>query len=484
MKKISFCVIVIAFSLSLGCNKDDVLNTNSSNRLKSSGGQNLTSLEKDLSSYIEIPDYLPSSIEAIRAERTELLMAVDSNTPYRNRTLSETMFLYEAAVNLDINHMPIPLKKFRKEISVFNITKAEDGKISAASIKGGINSIVSKLSEIGHAHRFVGSIDVEPIQDLGNDVRLRVVYNTGEPYNGFPDENYQRPYGDDNFLQLGRFGKEGVACSNPIPEENAADDLSGVLYNGGNFGAWVQNNATQYFTFINNQWVFTGYDNWDPVKKLYYGIHIPGLYSSYLWTHVNVHTFHWSLNRSYADFWDMSWGSFGGINLPTNPNNSSLSFVITIPELHGRLTTHLISTLNCSDHYDLDPGNSGSVTFNKTPGIFFRTKVNPSPGAGHMQIANCFSFCQFEDHVDSYWDHVKSSSILSKLPAHPKNSQIVGMEVLPAHLKEEKYKVCVAWGYDMKGSWGCIEYKDYSPLSIEHFLFPSYGDRVEFGPYF
>lgn len=484
MKKINFFATVVAFSLSLGCNKEDVLNTNSSNRLKSSGGQNLTSLEKDLSSYIEIPDYLPNSTEAIRVERTELLMAVDNNTPYRNRTLSETMFLYEAAVNMDINHMPIPLKKFRKEISVFNITKTEDGKISAASIKGGIHSIVSKLSEIGHAHRFVGSIDVEPIQYVGNDVRIRVVYNTGEPYNGFPDENYNRPYGDENFLKLFRNAKEGVACNNLIPEENAADDLNGVLYNGGNFGAWVQNNATQYYTFINNQWVFTGYNNWDPVKKLYYGIHIPGLFTSHLWTNVNVHTFHWSLSRSYAEFWDVISGSRGRITLPTNPNVSSSNFVITIPELHGRMTTHKISTLNCSDHYDLDPGNSGSVNFNKTPGIFFRTKANPSPGAGHSPVGNCFSYCQFEDHVDSYWDHVTSSSTLSKLPTHPKNNKIVGMEVLPAHLKEESVDVCIAWGKDLKGNWGCIEWRPYQPLTIEHFLFPSYGDKVEFGPYF
>ena len=172
MKKIKLFTGIALISLILACNKDDVFSskTGGMNKLKSSGGQNLTSLERDLSSYIEIPDYLPASIEAIRAERTELLMAVDNNTPYRNRTLSETMFLYEAAVNMDVNHMPIPLKKFRKEISVFNIAKAEDGSISAAGIKNGINSIVGKLAELGADRRFVGSIDVEPIQYVGNDV--------------------------------------------------------------------------------------------------------------------------------------------------------------------------------------------------------------------------------------------------------------------------------------------------------------------------
>ncbi|MFN5848746.1 MAG: hypothetical protein ACK43K_09665, partial [Chitinophagales bacterium] len=476
---------IALISLFLGCNKDDVFSnkTGGMNKFKSSGGQNLTSLERDLSTYMEIPDYMPASIEAIRAERTELLMAVDNNTPYRNRTLSETMFLYEAAVNMDINHMPIPLKKFKKEISVFNISKAEDGSISAAGVKSGINSIVSKLAELGAAHRFVGSIDVEPIQYVGNDVRIRAVFNTGEPFDGFPDPDYYRPYGDENFLQLTSFAWGNGGCKNPIPEENAADDLSGMLYNGGNFGAWVQNNATQYYTFINNQWVFTGYDNWDPNKKLYYAIHVPGLYTSYLWTHVNTHTFHWSLSRSYADFWDGTKSNNGQVYIPgTWGGSGNLPFEITIAELHGRFTSFNISALTCSEHYNLNSSNSGAPHYNETSRIFYRPAGGRSPGAGKSPIENCFWACIFSDFADAYWDHVKDASLISKLPSHPKNNKIVGMEVLPSWFYEGQGTVGI--GATGNPKFPYEKYGSYDVKSIEHFIFPSYGDKVEFGPYF
>lgn len=485
MRKIKIIGLFSYIALFLGCNKEDILNRSSSyNKLKSSGGQNLSSIEKDLSSYLQIPDYLPNSIEAIRAERTELLMAVDNNTPYRDRTLSETMFLFEAAVNMDINHMPIPLKKYRKEIGVFNITKTIDGNITAASIKSGINNIVSKLTEIGNSHRFVGSIDVEPIQNIDNDVRIRVVYNTGEPHNGFPDENYNRPYGDENFLNLTAFSWSGGGCINPIPEENAADDLSGVLYNGGNFGAWAQNNATQYYTFVNNQWVFTGYNNWQPVKKLYYAIHIPALYSSYLWTNVNVHTFHWSLSRSYSDFWDGSQSLNGKVFLPgTSLSGISPSpFVVTIPELHGRLTSFNINALLCSDHYNLNSIYPSAPNYNETSRIFYRPAGGRSPGGGKSPIQNCFFYCQFNEHVDSYWDHVQDLNLINNLPSHPKNNNIVGMEVLPAWFYEGNATVGI--GSTGNPKFPFEKYGTYDIKSIEHFLFPSYGDKVEFGPYF
>lgn len=461
MKKLSLITIMGIILVSLGCTKEleSIKNQSySGNKLKSSSA-GLSDEEMDISTYIKIDDYLPENNVLIHNERDELIKSCTENTPYRNRTLSEAMFLFEALVNLDINHIPMPLKKFKKEITIFNLTKTETGTISAASIKAASFEIGNKITQLGLDRRYVGTINVEPIAINSTTVKVRAVYSTGEPIetpDGAPpiDPSYSKPYGDEDFF-LKHYGQtsHGSYCHNAVPEDNAADDLTGYYYNNGTLGIVAKKNP-QWFSYANGYWALHNtvlishsfpfsYYNYNKLWAT-----LSGLYS-----YVNLHDFHWSFTKTYSEYRNKS-----GIFNIVSSSTPTQDIYIKIPELHGYTTTKVFSFTNCANHY-LTGSNQTKRIFHR-PAIFFR--------CCHQIAANCFSECEMTDFIDEYWNHMTDLSVLNSLPFHPENKNIVGFQVLPAY-------------YD---TWGQRHPDDKNATStaivnVEHFIYPAYGAKVE-----
>lgn len=466
MKKLSLITIMGIILVSLGCTKEleSIKNQSySSNKLKSASA-GLTDEEMDISTYIQVEDYMPINNVLVHNERDELINACKENTPYRDRTLSEAMFLFEALVNLDINHLPLPLKKFKKEITVFNIAKTESGAISAASIKAATLEIGAKINQFGTAGRYVGTINVEPIAINSTTVKVRAIYSTGEPnespYGAPPiDPGYEKPYGDEDFF-LRHYGQtsHGSDCHNAVPEDNAADDLTGYYYNNGTLGIFAKNNP-QWSHYINGQWYLNsgvmGLYTVNPLvpfvtynPNFFFNTYLSGLYS-----YVNLHDFHWSFTKTYSEYRNKS-----GIFNIVSSSTPTQDIYIKIPELHGYTTTKVFSFTNCANHY-LTGSNQTKRIFHR-PAIYFR--------CCHQIAANCFSECEMTDFVDEYWNHMTDLSVLNSLPFHPENKNIVGFQVLPAY-------------YD---TWGQKHPDDKNATStaivnVEHFIYPAYGAKVE-----
>jgi hypothetical protein len=466
MKKLSLISILGIILVSLGCTKElesITKQSNSGNKLKSASG--LTDAEMDISTYIQIEDYMPDNNVLVHNERDELINACKENTAYRDRTLSEAMFLFEALVNLDINHLPLPLKKFEKVITVFDIAKTESGTISAASIKAATLTIGAKINQLGTAGRYVGTINVEPIAVNSSSVKVRAVYSTGEPNespDGAPpvDPNYQKPYGDEDFF-LKHYSRNfgGSGCRNPTdPYENAADDLTGYYYNNGTLGIFAKNNP-QWSHYVNGQWYLNSipmglyvvnplvpFVTYNP--NFFFNTYLSGLYS-----YVNLHDFHWSFNKTYSEYINNS-GLFELIQKsPSPPSN----IFITIPELHGYTTTKFIGPTNCTDF------NSKYTSNNRIfhrPGIYFK--------CCKLVAKNCFSECEMTDFIDEYWSHMTDLNVLNSLPLHIENKNIVGFQVLPAYYE----------------SFGLRHPEDKNSestviVNAEHFIYPAYGQKVE-----
>jgi hypothetical protein len=475
-------ILLASIALLAGCNKENSILSPMGGLKSSVAESSITADDKDPTNYMKLTDYLPSSQKLIYEERIEFLKYAYNESPtYRDRNLNEVMFLYEAGINMDMNHLAIPLNKFKIEQTFVDIN-IENGKIPAASIKEGFVAIKEHIKAQGLKKRYVGMLDIEPIRIVGNKVRLRAGLYTGVPIEENKlkvGENYNRPYGDMTFIEFPSLYGDPV-CENIEPEDNAAFDLSGRFYNNGSYDIYASNNIN--YSFNGTQWVF----NTDFTLNLY-GQPISATFDplpklQQMYTYVNVHKDNWPLIPSYKDFYgNLIPGLMPGqievihkdLTIPHNldptqmTDNSHIKPNLDI--LHG-YTTKFKEDMNfwpsCSHRHYTEQGPTGGILANK---IFYRDRAFWDRG-GKSGHENCMSGCEFNDYVDWYTLTIRALSIHQGpylIPIMSSNKSMVGAEVHACY-------------FIMNRDFKSDGVTKQSNFGLAHFLFPTYGDKVNF----
>lgn len=476
-------LILASIALLAGCNKENSIFSPNGGLKSSVAESSITADDKDPTNYMKLTDYLPSSQNLIYEERIEFLKYAYNESPtYRDRNLNEVMFLFEAGINMDMNHLAIPLNKFKIEQTFVDIN-IENGKIPAASIKEGFVAIKEYIKAQGLKRRYVGMLDIEPVRIIGNKVRLRAGLYTGEPIEENKlkvSDNYSKPYGDMNFIDVDGLTLHGIDCDNIDPEDNAAFDLTGRFYNNGSYDVYASNNLN--YTFNGTQWTF----NTQYTLNIY-GVPIAATTDRNPWwqnmyTYVNVHKDNWPLKYSHKDFYgNLIPGRRSGEieviheddtkshQFPTMTTNSDILPNLDI--LHG-YTTKFKVDMNfwplCSNHNNYTvPGPNGETFANQ---IFYRDYSFFDAGA-HSFVASCISGCEFNDLTDWYTLAIRALSLHQGpylIPNMSSNKSMVGAEVHP----------CFFVMYT--GLRDNVPNTRRNHFGLAHFLFPTYGDKVNF----
>lgn len=477
-------LILASIALLAGCNKENSIFSPNGGFKSSVAESSITADDKDPTNYMKLTDYLPSSQNLIYEERIEFLKYAYNESPtYRDRNLNEVMFLYEAGINMDMNHLAIPLNKFKIEQTFVDIN-IENGKIPAASIKEGFVAIKEHIKAQGLKRRYVGMLDIEPVRIIGNKVRLRAGLYTGEPIEEnkiYVDPIYEKPYGDEYFLGLNdkSFGK---GCDNRLfpfsnPEANAADDLSGRFYQQGTYGIYAQQNQPAY-SFNGTQWIF----NTQYTLNLY-GVPIAATFDKNPWwqqlyTFVNLHKDNWPIDITYNNFYNNPPTAFGEINFPHIDNTSKLPRTINtsvkngLEELVGFSMNQrfLIDGLPCTNH-ESNNYIEHPLSFQKfSTKLFYRKHAFESGAGGKPALSNCIKGCEFNDFVDQFNSHINNYLDKNIFSANYPLKKIVGAEFHPCYFIE--YSEIKNLDYNKN------EIRDIN--GICHFIFPSYGDKVTF----
>jgi hypothetical protein len=471
MKKMK---LLIPFLLLFGCSKEtDFIN----NKWKLKSTESSSSNPLEPSNFIKLNDYLPASNRLIHEERNELVNALNNSTTYRDRSLSEVMFLYEALVNLDVNHLPIPLNKFKIEYDVFEIKKNND-KIQASSILEGAMKISKKIKSIGHVKRYVGTLDIEPYFESSEIVKIRAAYYTGEPIEGEQTNikvplSYQKPYGDENFLGLGALTWGGAQCTNIDPLDNAADDLSGRFYNSGSYGVYASQNPSLY-QYVNNQWQFINKNIIDAFSGFTTAVaYDNNPFLQNMWTFVNIHKDNWPLNgvnnSSKSDFYALTKGGITvGIKWIPGPTPKDPQTLEPNEIRPGCEAVHAFST---NQKFEADFLNCHTGNYNELIGGKEYTKklfwgIGRLIGGGGKQLArNCMTGCEFNDFLTQSEILIKSASPILPSVLYP-NKKMVGGEFHPCIFTTSIVKL--------------DETRSRSVNDLAHFIYPSYGNKVNF----
>jgi hypothetical protein len=473
-------IIFASITILIGCNKENSILSPSGGLKSTVAKSSISNEDKDPTHYMKLDDYLPATHKLVYDERIEFLKYAYNESPtYRDRNLNEVMFLYEAGINMDMNHLAIPLNKFKIEQAFFEI-KIENGKIPAASIKEGFLAIKELIKAQGLKRRYVGMLDIEPIRIVGDKARLRAGLYTGEPIEGNMlkvAQDYNRPYGDMNFIEFPNvYG--GSRCDNIIPEDNAADDLSGRFYNNGTYDIYASQN-TNLYTFNGSQWIFNQFDLLNS-----YGVPIATSTDKNPWwqqmyTYVNVHKDNWPLVPTHKQFYgNLIPGLLPGqievihndmtLNpkiYPTQMTDKS-HILSNLDILHGYTTKYKVD-MNfwplCSHHHFIEQGPNGEKFANK---IFYRSHAFFDAG-GKSVHENCISGCEFNDFIEWYSAHITNLSNSSSSGLYSGTKKMIGAEVHPCYFVMQK-------GFKSDG----VSVRRF--FGLAHFLFPTYGDKVNF----
>jgi hypothetical protein len=473
-----------------GCQKETLQFDGSESNNTDKLGEVLTSFDRNISEYIAIPDYFPSSEEVVIKERNEFINSIRDSLEYKDRALNEVMFLYEAAVNLDVYHAPIPLEKYKEEISAFDIPVQSNGKINGESIKNGMIHILGNMYDISLNNKYIGMIDVEPIRISSSSARIRVRYHTGLPYqdvdpssSDYVHSSYSEPYGDENFLNLSNQAWGVAQCHNTNPLDNAADRLSGMFY--GNtidnmfklnkiFVGFI-NKTTVPLPIYQNGRIFAGlitptdpiFVNISPVLKRVKGV-------------VNAHSVFWPLDNSPSKMdYEFYLNKHGRIIVENDSGEcTGRGTHILHEELVGVSTSQFfqidnISCNNLMNNY-IEHGPLGSnIWITKT--IFYRD--NSFWTCEKTKPQNCLTGCEFNDYADRLMSHINSNVVKSSLTNGPfPYSEFVGCKVLPVVFDDYCFKTEGINGPPPPGGEG----PTCHVRGISHMYYPMVGRRINY----
>jgi hypothetical protein len=449
-------ILILTVCFALGCNKEQFFETATKNMHKS--GSNSQIDDYDFTRYIEIEDYLPSTTEAIHLECKEIINAVNDGTVYRSRALNETMFVLEGAFNLDKANMPLPVKHFQREIVLLDMEVGTDTKITGQSIKNAYLAIKSKLDVIRGEKNHITLIDVEPYRLEGNRVKARAVVSYGEIELGLFPTNLgnEIPYGDMNFLQIPHnqaFG--GLDCKNVDPLEHAANYLTGDLYT---FLPGIHN--------ANTFWCV----NCGKLNEKWLGWHQNSIFSV-----VNVHSPHWPLTKTYAEYRDQVGLAplNGTVNIRYFLDNTLGSSTLTFNPANQVKYQQLIG-IETNNTFTIDPQSCANFEnlMGETSSIYGTTRdektyVIEGP-VSKTWLNTCITECQYNDYIDQYMSHL--ASVRNQLP--PTGGQLIGCSVFEFKSSQlERHLV-------LKGGPSGPPKIPAAFGGFGHFLSPTYGKIV------
>lgn len=454
--------------MTLSCSKEDVQSFSKNILHKSSS--NSSDEDMEFTKYIEVPDYNPANEDALHLERNEFKLANDNNTSYRDRTLSESMFLLEATINFDGRIVAFPFNKFKREIIAFDLNKSESGNITGSSLKNSYNTIFAKIQEVWAANRFVGMIDVEAFRVTNNQVRARAVIYTGEiDFTLYPNNRPDGlPYGDMTFINIPyNTAVSFLACDNTDPLDHAANYLSGDLY---------ANTITQQTSYIYRN--IPGWNNFVPGSYIIGAVSTIPTPAAY-----NVHSPHWPMLYDYQEYRRL----LGSAGYPTFQDFTATPSIITLPnypapsffgnncvkhnQLVGGVTTgRFTPDFTVCDQFDTHPIDQNTSSIYGT-GLFSTKSPGWTTQHYYSVPGTCIVECQYNDYVVEYMDHL--ANVRSSLPATQGN--ILGCQVFEgkSHLEYEVYYKPTGT-YDQKGQ-EIFEKIDIYSGGFFHFLSPMYG---------